>query len=209
MGQSVCYTAYINLIYPVVRSSFGPWGSWLYPSFPMYFIKTMGGFYTLITNESIPHLSRSSACMPLSSTFQITWFKLFQKEGYTCLEPKNPSDVLLRVSEPSVWGQPARQVRVNIKSLWFGKLKEILFSVHLLAWTVASSVLEGSSAATPTPLEGRGLQREGRTTTIVPIGVLPCGGIDQLIWKLDTKKYLLTFNTGGSSGDTLDIWLPV
>lgn len=76
-----------------------------------------------------------------------------------------------------------------------------LFSIGLLAWTAAaSSVLKGSSATPPTHLEGRGLQREGGATT-VPISVAPNGRIDQPIWRLDTKKYILTFNTGGSSGD--------
>lgn len=49
------------------------------------------------------------ACLPLSSSLQMTLFKPFQKEDYTCLEPRNPSDIVLRVSETSSQGQPAGQ----------------------------------------------------------------------------------------------------
>lgn len=45
------------------------------------------------------------------------------------------------------------------KCLQRSSLRKNLFSVHVLAWTVASSVLKESSATPPTALEGRGLQR--------------------------------------------------
>lgn len=82
--------------------------------------------------------------------------------------------------------------------------EEPIFCIHLWAWTWASSVLKGSSATLPSALGGRCLQREGKGTTVVPISIPPCGGIDQTIWNLDTKKYLLTFNAGQTSGDTVD-----
>lgn len=52
---------------------------------------------------------KQTTCVPLSSSLQITQFKPFQKEGYMCLEPRNPSRVLLRVSETSNQGQCAGQ----------------------------------------------------------------------------------------------------
>lgn len=52
-------------------------------------------------------------------------------------------------------------------------------------------------------------EREGRGATTVPINVLPGGEIDHPIWKLNTKKYLPAFNTGGSFKGALDISLPV
>lgn len=60
-----------------------------------------------------------------------------------------------------------------------------------------------------TLLKGSFAEREGKGTTIFPVNVLLYGKIDQPIWKLDTKKYLPAFNTGGSSEGTLDISLPV
>lgn len=40
--------------------------------------RKLGGSYTVVTSECIPHLSRLPACMPLSSSLQMTLSRPFQ-----------------------------------------------------------------------------------------------------------------------------------